>query len=130
MTLAYTKVREQFGRSIRTFQVVQHALAELAGLVAATGMAVDAAALVDDRFAIACAKTYASRSCERAAAIAHQLHGAIGLTREHQLQLYTRRLWSWRTEFGAETHWSSVLSDEIVRAGSDGAWRLISGSSV
>ena len=36
------------------------------------------------------------------AAIAHQMHGAIGFTQEHQLHYLTRRLWSWRDEFGNE----------------------------
>jgi acyl-CoA dehydrogenase len=34
------------------------------------------------------------------AAIAHQLHGAIGTTEEHRLRLTTTRLWSWRDEDG------------------------------
>jgi acyl-CoA dehydrogenase len=46
------------------------------------------------------AKAQASDSAGTVAAIAHQLHGAIGTTEEHRLRLTTTRLWSWRDEDG------------------------------
>ena len=47
------------------------------------------------------AKAQASSGAGVVAAIAHQLHGAIGTTEEHRLRLTTTRLWSWRDEDGS-----------------------------
>ena len=52
-----------------------------------------------------------------------QVHGAIGFTREHDLRLVTTRLWAWRDEFGTETRWQ----DELVAAGGDAWWSLVTG---
>ena len=41
------------------------------------------------------------------AAIAHQVHGAMGFTYEHSLHHFTRRLWAWREEFGNESFWAA-----------------------
>jgi acyl-CoA dehydrogenase len=57
----------------------------------------------------AIAKSYASEAAARAAAIVHAVHGAIGITTEHDLNLYTRRLHAWRRAFGAESYWQEAL---------------------
>jgi alkylation response protein AidB-like acyl-CoA dehydrogenase len=59
------------------------------------------------------------------AEIAHQLHGAIGFTVEHELHLFTRRLWSWRDEFGTESEWSARLGDQLIREGADAVWMAL-----
>jgi alkylation response protein AidB-like acyl-CoA dehydrogenase len=51
------------------------------------------------------------------AEIAHQVHGAIGFTDEHSLYRLTRRLLSWRDEFGRESHWSPELGRAVMAAG-------------
>ncbi|MGH7415530.1 MAG: acyl-CoA dehydrogenase family protein, partial [Candidatus Rokuibacteriota bacterium] len=56
------------------------------------------------------------------AGIAHQAHGAIGFTYEHSLHFVTRRLWSWRAEFGAENHWSVALGREVATRGAEALW--------
>src|SRR3546814_1067112 len=56
------------------------------------------------------------------ASIAHQVHGAIGFTYEHALHFATRRLWSWRAEFGAESHWAELLGRAAIRRGADRLW--------
>ena len=94
----YSKQRVQFGRSISTFQAIQHMLAELASCVAATIASAEAAArdadeggLLDGgRFSIAAAKSQASEFAQRIAAISHQSMGAMGFTHEHILHHYTR----------------------------------------
>jgi len=53
------------------------------------------------------------------AAIAHQLHGAIGTTEEHRLRLTTTRLWSWRDEDGT----AAECFAELGRAALDAAGR-------
>src|SRR5438445_43848 len=106
----YSKQRVQFGRSISTFQAIQHMLAELASCVAATIASAEAAArdadeggLLDGgRFSIAAAKSQASDFAQRIAAISHQSMGAMGFTHEHILHHYTRRLWVWRRDVCSE----------------------------
>ena len=56
------------------------------------------------------------------------MHGAIGFTREYDLQRFTRRLWCWRGEYGNERHWAEEIGSRAARAGSDGFWpALVSG---
>ncbi|MFC6886246.1 MULTISPECIES: acyl-CoA dehydrogenase family protein [Actinomadura] len=110
LAVRYAGEREQFGRPIGRFQAVQQMLAELAGEAAVADVAVRAAVRApDDEVAVAAAKANASRAAGRAAAIAHQVHGAIGVTQEHGLRRFTLRLWSWREEYGDETTWADVL---------------------
>ena len=54
--------------------------------------------------------------------IAHQVHGAIGFTYEHALQFVTRRLWSWRAEFGGEGDWAVELGRAVSERGADALW--------
>ena len=57
--------------------------------------------------------------------IAHQVFGAIGWTAEHVLQRYTRRLWGWRDDFGAESHWAVMLGDLVTESGPDALWPML-----
>ncbi|NJO12136.1 MAG: hypothetical protein HC872_00190 [Gammaproteobacteria bacterium] len=88
---------------------------------AATDMALEASVSAPDRFAIAVAKARAGEAAGKGAAIAHQAFGAMGFTREHQLQYATRRLWSWRDEFGGEAYWQTELGRTIAANGADSA---------
>lgn len=129
MTVMYANERAQFGRSISKFQVIQHYVAILAGHIAAAGaaadIAVDALNSQAKTLPIAIAKSRASEAVGASCALAHQVHGAMGVTHEHSLQLYTRRLWSWRDEFGSESAWNSVISREFTDQGADGFWPQI-----
>ena len=129
MTVRYAGERVQFGRPIGRFQAVQQNLAVLAGHVAAASAAADLAAEAvgadADLLPIAAAKVRVGEAAGAAAAIAHQVHGAIGFTREHALNQLTRRLWAWRDEFGDEAGWSRVLGEAAASAGADGLWPLI-----
>ncbi len=124
------------GRSISTFQAIQHMLAELASCVAATIASAEAAArdadeggLLDGgRFSIAAAKSQASEFAQRIAAISHQSMGAMGFTHEHILHHYTRRLWVWRRDFGSETFWGDKIGAAYAKAGPDALWASLSGS--
>ena len=111
--------RSQFGRAIAKFQAVQHNLAVLAGEVAAAGAAADLAAEAcageqPDPAAVAIAKVRGGEAAGSGAAIAHQVHGAMGFTYEHTLHHATRRLWSWREEFGNETVWATRLGRMVA----------------
>ncbi len=129
MTVQYANERSQFGRPIGKFQAIQQSLAVLAGQTAAASAAADLAAEAitapagDHRIAVAKARTGEAASV--AAAIAHQVHGAIGFTHEHSLHHLTRRLWSWRDEFGNDAEWSRRLGHAAIAAGADGLWPMI-----
>jgi acyl-CoA dehydrogenase len=127
--LAYANERVQFGRPIGKFQAVQHLLALQAAQTAAAAAAVDAAvgasAAAADVFAVSVAKSRAGEAAGRAAEIAHQVHGAMGFTHEHNLHYSTRRLWSWRDEFGNEAYWQARLGREIAAKGADALWPML-----
>ena len=129
-SVQYALDREQFGRPIAKFQAVQHNLATLAGEVAAASAAADAAAeacslpeIVMSEIAIA--KVRGGEAAGTGAAIAHQVHGAMGFTYEHSLHHATRRLWSWREEFGNEAVWAARLGRMVAERGADELWPFI-----
>jgi acyl-CoA dehydrogenase len=76
-------------------------------------------------WATAAAKLATARAATMVARLAHQLHGAIGMTREHRLQLWTRRLWSWRQEGGTEDEWAARLGGGVLEAGEDALWAFL-----
>ncbi|MBB5120778.1 acyl-CoA dehydrogenase family protein [Streptomyces eurocidicus] len=120
LTVAHTTARTQFGRPLSRFQAVKQEEARLVEETALVRTAVQAAAAPLDtggaaaRFAVAAAKTQTSASAAEIARIAHQLHGAIGITRLHPLHLATTRLWSWRDEDGDETYWARRLARPLT----------------
>ena len=130
----YAQTRTQFGRAIVKFQAVQHNLAILAGEAAAASAAADAAmktiiqyGLTDSRtfMAVASAKIRTGEAANAGAAIAHQVHGAIGFTREYSLHHRTRRLWAWRDDFLPERVWAARLGQLVCDQGADGLWPML-----
>lgn len=127
--LTWANDRVQFGRPIARFQAIQHLMAELAAEVAAAGaasmMAVEAVAEGSDRFAVAIAKARSGEAAGRVCAIAHEVFGAMGFTQEHTLHYATRRLWSWRNEFGSEIEWQAEIGNTIAAGGADNLWSTL-----
>jgi acyl-CoA dehydrogenase len=126
--------RSQFGRPIAKFQAVQHNLAMLAGEVAAASAAADAAAEAcsgpEINIAeVAIAKVRGGEAAGTGAAIAHQVHGAMGFTYEHSLHHATRRLWAWREEFGNEAVWAQRLGRMVAAHGADQLWPFVTQGS-
>jgi len=128
LSVDYANTRQQFGRSIGKFQAVQQLLAKLAAEAAAARSAADGAwAAVDagdPGFAPAIAKIRASEAARVVAAIAHQVHGAIGVTDEHALHYFTRRLWEWRLDFGSDSYWAAILG-RAAQAAVGGLWPFL-----
>jgi alkylation response protein AidB-like acyl-CoA dehydrogenase len=97
LTVAYTKVRVQFGQAIGSFQALQHRMAGLHVLVESARSlsyaAADAAAggAADLGLRAAAAKVYCSEALARVAGEMIQLHGAIGITWEHDAHRYLKR---------------------------------------
>lgn len=134
LTIEYSMERVQFGRAIGKFQALQHSIAAFAGEVAAINAAADAAAEAVARapsidheawIEIATAKTRLEEAVNNGAAVAHQVHGAMGFTYEHRLHHLTRRLWSWRDEFGSDVIWARRLGQEVLNWGAEGLWPRI-----
>ena len=125
MSVTYAMERSQFGRPIAKFQAIQQQLAILAGEVAACQRAADA--LLDDptAFDIGVAKARVGEAVQQVTDIAHQVHGAIGYTREHGLNHRSRRLWLWRDSFGQESYWQHELGLALLESGADGLWAKI-----
>lgn len=137
-TVDHARDRVQFGKPIGSFQAVQQQLALFGAEVAAVGCAAQAAfrcaaratlgsaartsAGSDAHFEIAAAKLRANLAVETATTVAHQVHGAIGFTREHDLHHFTRRLLAWRSEFGSDRHWSEALGQAVIARGVDTFW--------
>jgi acyl-CoA dehydrogenase len=134
LSLRYANERVAFERPIAKFQAIQHSLARLAGetaaAVAASGSAADAIANAesfDDAIVLeaAAAKIRSAEAAEEGAAIAHQVHGAIGFTNEHVLHRYTLRMLSWRDDFGNESHWALQLGNLAAARGAAEFWPLV-----
>ena len=134
LTIEYSMERVQFGRAIGKFQALQHSISAFAGEVAAMNAAADAAAEAVARapsidheawIEIATAKTRLEEAVNNGAAVAHQVHGAMGFTYEHSLHHVTRRLWAWRDEFGSDVVWARRLGEEVLSWGADELWPRI-----
>jgi acyl-CoA dehydrogenase len=132
LSVRYAREREQFGRPIASFQAVR----QMGAVLAAEAAVAEAATLaVCDRiaggdswsFPVAAARLRTAESATVAARIAHQIHGAMGFTREHALHHFTRRLWSWRDEGLTEAQWSRIAGERVLAAGGDKIWELIAG---
>lgn len=131
-SVRYANDRVQFGKPIGRNQAIQQQLALLAGELesarAAARAACEDAPTASRRvapsagFGAAVAKICCSEAATRAAAIAHQVHGAIGFTAEHPLNLATRRLWAWRADFGSDAWWAERLGRDAIAAGGSAFW--------
>lgn len=133
LSVTYARERVQFGRPLAAFQAIQQNLAVLAEEVAATGIIVDVAARAYGTEGvmanIAAAKVQAGAAAGLAARIAHQIHGAMGVTFEHSLHQSTRRLWTWRDEYGGEEFWARRLADVYQRRIDAGVWATLVAST-
>ncbi|MDE2332021.1 MAG: acyl-CoA/acyl-ACP dehydrogenase [Bradyrhizobium sp.] len=134
ISVRYSNERVAFEKKISKFQAVQHNLARLAGesaaaLAAATSAAdalSTASGFNDEIFLEAVsAKIRCSEAAENGSGIAHQVHGAIGVTREHILHRYSLRALAWRDDFGSESYWAVELGRLVARRGADELWPLV-----
>lgn len=120
MSTVYVMERVQFGRPLARFQAVQHMLAEAAQHFAAsaamTECAADCFGRADFDLLVAAAKARSSEAVRPVTDAVHQVHGAMGFTREYALQFFTRRLWSWRDEAGAESRWQQMLGKHLLNS--------------
>ena len=129
LAVVHAQTRIQFGRPLANFQAVQQNLALLAGVVAAARAAVRQATRglrdpleLADNPRLAVAKVQTSVAANEAARLAHQIHGAMGITREHELHRYTLTMLGAREEFGTEFWWAGRLATVIGAARDSWEW--------
>jgi acyl-CoA dehydrogenase len=134
LSVEHTRQRVQFGRPLSAFQSVQQSLAAMAGEIerarAAVELAVAAAAehgfgSPHTDFAVTVAKVAVGRAVGPVTTTAHQLHGAIGVTSEHPLWLFTLRAQSWTSDYGTTNHFARRLGR--LALGAADPWDLVTG---
>jgi len=132
LSVNHTRERVQFGRPLSAFQAVQQSLAGMAGEIerarAAVELAVDTAAeqgfdSADTDYAVTVAKVAVGRAVGPVTTVAHQLHGAIGVTREHPLWLFTLRAQSWAEDYGTTAQYARRLGRLALAA--EDPWDLV-----
>ncbi|MFO7772532.1 MAG: acyl-CoA dehydrogenase family protein [Dehalococcoidia bacterium] len=117
MTVDYAKERKQFDRPIGSFQIIQHYCADMAtDIDGARFSTYQAAWMLSEGLPctkeVAIAKAWISQASQRVFALAHQIHGAIGVTIEHDLHFYTRRAKAAELAFGdADFHREMVARE-------------------
>ncbi|MEO6717025.1 MAG: acyl-CoA dehydrogenase family protein [Novosphingobium sp.] len=117
-TVEYLKLRKQFGATLGSFQALQHRAVdmyvqlELARSIALYGMTasegIDAA---ERNRAVAATKVQIGRTARRIGQEAIQLHGGIGMTEEHPIGHYFRRLTMIEMQFGDTSHHLARLAE-------------------
>jgi acyl-CoA dehydrogenase len=113
----------QFGRPISSFHAVASHLVQITAEVEAAAMGAAVAqrrfaeAGVGAEFEVAAAKSTASRAASEVIAKSHQVHGAMGMTQEYPLHDFTRRLMTWRREWGSESHWATIAGRALTADG-------------
>ena len=119
MTVRYAGERSQFGRPIGKFQAIQQQLSVLAELASASRVGAElgcraTASGAPNAIAVAVAKARASEAAGTVVSIAHGVHAAMGITSEYDLQLHTRRLLEWRSDYGSAAYWQRRVGDAVL----------------
>ncbi|MCH4269692.1 MAG: hypothetical protein LKF80_14945 [Brevundimonas sp.] len=118
LTVEYATTRAQFGREIGRFQAIQQQMAVLAEEAAAARMAaqigLSGVALEVSPTRAGVAKIRCNEAAARVTAIAHAVHGAIGMSHEYRLHCLTGRLRTWRMAHGGESWWAGQLGRLVM----------------
>lgn len=126
LSLAHVKNRIQFGKPLSRIQAVQQQMAEMASEVAAAVTITNAAAkaLAADRgeLLLCASRIRVADAIDRCVDVAHQVHGAIGFSREYELNRFTRRLLAWRDEYGSSYEWRKRMGKAFAGTKADGLW--------
>lgn len=136
LCIDHATARVQFGRPLSKFQAVQNLISDMAAETALARAATDAAvhagvisewSALDLEFLVAVARSCAGHAASVVVRNAHQVHGAIGTTREHRLHEFTRAALAWRSEFGSVRYWDERVTDAAMHASAGALWDLITG---
>jgi alkylation response protein AidB-like acyl-CoA dehydrogenase len=124
LSLEHASVRTQFGRPLRAFQAVGAHLARMVGEREVVRAALTAAPADLDPGRVAALWSVIAVAAGDVARAAHQVHGAVGTTREHRLQLSTRRLWARRDEDGGPRRADLDVAADAL-GGADATWHWL-----
>lgn len=118
MTLDHARDRHQFGRPIGSFQAVAHRCVDMRTDLDACRYLTYRAAWVLDQgdpaaVELATAKAYGNDALRRVFGHAHQVHGALGFSTEHDLHLYTRVAKSTELTYGTTQHHLDRVADAM-----------------
>lgn len=118
MTVNYAKERRQFGRPIGSFQVIQHHCASMATDVDGSRFSTYQAAWrlsegLPAAKEVAVAKAWTGEAYGRVITLAHQIHGAIGVTVDHDLHFYTRQGKAAELSFGGGDFYREIVAREM-----------------
>lgn len=136
LCIEHVSSRIQFGRPLAKFQAVQNLISDVAAEAALARAATEAALTLgvtsewsadNLEFLVAVARSCAGHATSVVVRNAHQVHGAIGTTREHRLHEFTRAALAWRSEFGSLRYWDEKVTDSALYASAGGLWGLITG---
>jgi alkylation response protein AidB-like acyl-CoA dehydrogenase len=121
LSVDYAQHRQQFGGPISRFQAIQHMLADMAtALFACDSMVMAAAALADQgqdiRKQASMCKLFVSERCFEIADRAMQIHGNVGVTKNHPVEFIFRRLRLYRIVTGTSEIQRNTIAKEILRA--------------
>ncbi|WP_395151579.1 acyl-CoA dehydrogenase family protein [Ilumatobacter sp.] len=136
MATSYAREREQFGQTLSRFQAIQHHLVLASEWAACAGLAawIAAAAMMADEsdpdHKVAIAKSVGHDATNIVTGRVHQVFGAIGMTKEHDLHLRTRRAWAWTDEWGSGRSWAEELGRDLIAGGDQGLWPTIASGQV
>jgi acyl-CoA dehydrogenase len=132
LTRQHLRTRQQFGKPLVALPSVASSLATMRVAVLQAEAAVAASLAVADSkvpghtaAAAATARVVAATAATSVAERAHQLHGAIGTTREYSLHHLTRMLWALRDADLPEQAWRAGLGARAVTAGEDQVWNVL-----
>jgi alkylation response protein AidB-like acyl-CoA dehydrogenase len=118
-TVAHLSVRKQFGRPLGTFQALRHRIAECAVLAGGVKWLALKAASTGDAGDAALAAFHAQDSATRVAYDLHQMLGAMGMTLEHPLHLWTYRLKAVIAELGGRAGQANAVGRHCFASGEE-----------
>lgn len=115
-TVEHISVRKQFGRPLGTFQALRHRMAECAVLAGGVRWLARKAAWSGDAGDAATAALYAQDSATRIIYDVHQMMGAMGMTLEMSLHLWTYRMKALMGEQGGRAGSALVVAENCFAA--------------
>lgn len=119
-TVEYAKTRQQFGKPIGIYQAVQHQCADMFNLTESARSAVyNAAWAVSEneptaKLAVSVAKGFCSDAAREVGNRGVQIHGGIGFTWEHNIQLYYKRAKSSEIQFGDANYHREEIARRVI----------------
>jgi acyl-CoA dehydrogenase len=130
LAIDYARTRVQFGKPLASFQAIQHQIAGAASRLAAARVSVEAAYHAVERDQdverdIASARINACLAGADCAAVAHQVHGAMGYAWEYDLHRHSSAIQAWRAEFGSLAYWAERLGRKAGSHPAHDLWQFV-----